>query len=129
MKWQERLNSKLKLSPVILAVPIAVVAVVAAVIAVNWGTTEDTIGRNVDRIHVDTCKQIHLGMTRDEVLTMMPEPVGIVSYKRNGKEKEKLLFPSPAAAATPPQFVIDGRTGQVEEVVCDENYRLSKQEP
>jgi hypothetical protein len=110
-------------------VPLVVAGLIAVVIAVNWGTTEDTEGRNVDRIHGETCKQIRLGMTRDEVLTMMPEPVGIVSYRRNGREKEKLLFPSPAAAATPPQFVIDGRTGQVEEVVCDENYRLSKQEP
>ena len=126
MDWQARLRSKLKASPFMWAVPLGVAAIIAAVIAVNWGTTEHKKGATVDRITVDSCKQIRLGMTRDEVLKIMPEPVGIVSYTRNGREKEKLLFPSPAAASTPPQFVLDGRTGQVEEVVCDDNYRLSK---
>ena len=127
MNWQARLRSKLKASPFMWAVPLGVAAIVAAVIAVNWGSTEHKKGRMVDSINLESCKQIRLGMTRDEVLKIMPEPVGIVSYTRNGREKEKLLFPSPAAASTPPQFVIDRRTGQVEEVVCDENYRLSKQ--
>ena len=46
--------------------------------------------------------------------------------KSHGKEKEKLFFPSRAAASTPPQSVIDQSTGQVEEVICDDNYRLSQ---
>ncbi len=127
MNWQARLRSKLKRSPLMWVVPLGVAAIVAAVIAVNWGTTGHKEGIIVDRINLESCKQIRLGMTRDEVLKIMPEPVGTVSYTRNGREKEKLLFPSPAAASTPPQFVLDGRTGQVEEVVCDDNYRLSKQ--
>ncbi|MFQ5961243.1 MAG: hypothetical protein ACE5MG_07585 [Candidatus Methylomirabilales bacterium] len=131
MKWNERLRVKLKRSTLVWAVPLAVAGLIVALIAVNWGTTEHKKGTNVDlttvdRITVDSCKQIRLGMTKDQVLNIMPEPVGIVSYTRNGREKEKLLFPSPAAASTPPQFVIDGRTGQVEEGVCDENYRLSQ---
>jgi hypothetical protein len=127
MDWQARLRSKLKGSPFMWAVPLGVAAIVAAVIAVNWGTTEHKKGSIAESINLESCKQIRLGMTRDAVLKIMPEPVGIVSYTRNGRDKEKLLFPSPAAASTPPQFIIDGRTGQVEEVVCDENYRLSQQ--
>lgn len=131
MKWYERLRVKLKRSPLLWAVPLAVAALIVAFIAVNWGTTEHKKGTTVDRttvdrITVDSCKQIRLGMTKDEVLKLMPEPVGIILYKRHGREKEKLLFPSPAAASTPPQSVIDQRTGQVEEVICDDNYRLSQ---
>ena len=133
MDWQARLRSKLKGSPFIWAVPLAIAALIAAVIAINWGTTDEqtALEKREERVAaqiVDSCKQIRLGMTRDAVLKIMPEPVGIVSYTRNGREKEKLLFPSPAAASTPPQFIIDGRTGQVEEVVCDENHRLSQKE-
>ena len=127
MDWQGRLRSKLKGSPFIWAVPLAIAALIAAVIAINWGTTEkQTAYERKTGQTVDSCKRIRLGMTRDEVLKIMPEPVGIVSYTRNAREKEKLLFPSPATASTPPQFIIDGRTGQVEEVVCDENYRLTQ---
>lgn len=126
MDWLGRLRSKLKGSPFMWAVPLGVVAIVVAVIAVKWGTTEHKEGRIVDSTNLESCKRIRLGMTRDEVLKIMPEPVGIVSYTRNAREKEKLLFPSPATASTPPQFIIDGRTGQVEEVVCDENYRLTQ---
>ena len=127
MDWQARLRSKLKGSPFIWAVPLAVAALIAAVIAINWGTSEKqtAYGRKEEQT-VDSCKQIRLGMTRDDVLKIMPEPVGIVSYTRNGREKEKLLFPSPATASIPPQFIIDGRTGQIEEIVCDDNYRLRK---
>lgn len=131
MDWQARLRSKLKDSPFIWAVPLAIVALIAAVIAINWGTTDEetALEKREERVAahiVDSCKQVRLGMAKEQVLEMMPEPVGIVSYTRNGREKEKLLFPSPAAASTPPQFIIDGRTGQIEEVVCDENHRLSK---
>lgn len=131
MKWYERLRVKLKRSTLVWAVSLAVAGLIAVFIAVNWGTTEQLIlqlkkGTNVDRITVDSCKQIRLGMTKDQVLKIMPEPVGIISYKRHGREKEKLLFPSRAAASTPPQSVIDQSTGQVEEVICDDNYRLSQ---
>lgn len=131
MKWNERLRVKLKRSTLVWAVPLAVAGLIVAFIAVNWGITEYKRGATVDlttvdRITVDSCKQIRLGMTKDQVLKIMPEPVGIISYKRHGREKEKLLFPSPAAASTPPQSVIDQSTGQVEEVICDDNYRLSQ---
>jgi len=75
---------------------------------------------------VASCRRIRLGMTRAEVLEIMPEPVGRISYKKNRKEKEKLVFPSRADASTPPQLVIDRKTGRVEEVVCDANYRLTQ---
>ena len=128
MEWYARLKLQLKRSPLLWAIPLGVVAVIAVVITINWGTTEKqtAYGRKEEQT-VDSCKQIRLGMTRDDVLKIMPEPVGIVSYTRNGREKEKLLFPSPATASTPPQLIIDGRTGQVEEVVCDENHRLRQQ--
>jgi len=127
MEWYARLKLQLKRSPLLWAIPLGVVAVIAVVIAINWAPTEHKKGRILDRISLESCKQIRLGMTRDDVLKIMPEPVGIVSYTRNGREKEKLLFPSPATASTPPQLIIDGRTGQVEEVVCDENHRLRQQ--
>ncbi|MEE9181370.1 MAG: hypothetical protein V3U33_02205 [candidate division NC10 bacterium] len=129
MKWYERLRVKLKRSTLVWAVPLAVAGLIAVFIAVNWGTTEHKKGTTVDRITVDSCKQIRLGMTKDQVLKIMPEPVGIISYKSHGREREKLLFPSPAAASTPPQSVIDQSTGQVEEVICDDNYRLSQKQP
>ncbi|MGH7404445.1 MAG: hypothetical protein ACREJA_01005 [Candidatus Methylomirabilales bacterium] len=95
----------------------------AAVITVNWVTT-----KYKEAEPVASCRQIRLGMTREEVLKIMPEPVGRVLYKKNRREKEKLLFPSRADASTPPQLVIDGKTGRVEEVVCDENYRLTQKQ-
>jgi len=98
----------------------------ALVITVNWGTTKYKEYKEVKP--VASCRQIRLGMTRDEVLKIMPEPVGRISYKKNRREKEKLVFPSRADAATPPQLVIDGKTGRVEEVVCDENYRLTQKQ-
>ena len=98
----------------------------ALVITVNWGKTKYREYKEAEP--VATCRQIRLGMTRDEVLKMMPEPVGRISYKKNRREKEKLVFPSRADAPTPPQLVIDGKTGRVEEVVCDENYHLIQKE-
>jgi len=121
MNWYGRLRSKLKRSTLIWVVPVVGAAIMALVITVNWGTIKHKKAEPVA-----SCRQIRLGMTRDEVLKIMPEPVGRVSYKRHGKEKEKLVFPSRADAATPPQLVIDGKTGRVEEVVCDENYRLTQ---
>lgn len=115
---------KLKRSTLIWAVPLAVAGIVAAVIVVNWGTTEHTEYKKTKS--VDSCKQIRLGMTKEQVLKVMPEPVGTISYKRQGREKEKLLFPSRVAASTPPQTVIDRSTDRVEEVVCDDKYRLRK---
>ena len=123
MNWYGRLRSKLKRSTLIWVVPLVGAAIMALVITVNWGTTKY---KEAER--VASCRQIRLGMTRDEVLKIMPEPVGRISYKKNRKEKEKLVFPSRADAATPPQLVIDGKTGRVEEVVCDENYRLTQKQ-
>src|SRR3972149_2806965 len=121
MNWYGRLRSKLKRSTLIWVVPLVGIAIMAAVITVNWGTT-----KHKEAERVASCRQIRLGRTRDEVLRIMPEPVGRISYKKNRREKEKLVFPSRADAATPPQLVIDGKTGRVEEVVCDENYRLTQ---
>jgi len=123
MNWYGRLRSKLKRSTLIWVVPLVGVAIMALVITVNWGTTKYKKAEPVA-----SCRQIRLGMTRDEVLKIMPEPVGRISYKKNRREKEKLVFPSRADAATPPQLVIDGKTGRVEEVVCDENYRLTQKQ-
>ena len=122
MNWYGRLRSKLKRSTLIWAVPLVGTAIMALVITVNWGTTKYKEYKEAKP--VAGCRQIRLGMTRVEVLKIMPEPVGRISYKKNRKEKEKLIFPSREDAATPPQLVIDGNTGRVEEVVCDENYRL-----
>ena len=121
MNWYGHLRSKLKRSTLIWVVPLVGTAIMAAVMTVNWGTT-----KYKEAEPVASCRQIRLGMTRDEVLKIMPEPVGRISYKKNRREKEKLVFPSRADAATPPQLVIDGKTGRVEEVVCDENYRLTQ---
>ncbi len=121
MNWPERLRAKLKRSTLIWAVPLVGAAIMAAVITVNWGTTKHRKAEPVA-----SCRQIRLGMTRAEALKIMPEPVGRISYKKNRREKEKLIFPSREDAATPPQLVIDGNTGRVEEVVCDENYRLTQ---
>lgn len=123
MNWYGHLRSKLKRSTLIWVVPLVGTAIMAAVITVNWGTT-----KHKEAERVASCRQIRLGMTRDEVLKIMPEPVGRISYKKNRREKEKLVFPSRADAATPPQLVIDGKTGRVEEVVCDENYRLTQKQ-
>jgi len=124
MNWYGRLRSKLKRSTLIWVVPLVGAAIMALVITVNWGTT-----KYKEAEAVPSCRRIRLGMTRDEVLKIMPEPVGRISYKKNRREKEKLVFPSRADAATPPQLVIDGKTGRVEEVVCDENYRLIQKQP
>lgn len=123
MNWYGRLRSKLKRSTLIWLVPLVGAAIMAAVITVNWGTT-----KYKEAEAVASCRQIRLGMTRDEVLKIMPEPVGRISYKKNRREKEKLIFPSREDASTPPQLVVDGKTGRVEEVVCDENYRLTQKQ-
>ncbi|KRT69784.1 MAG: hypothetical protein XU15_C0008G0008 [candidate division NC10 bacterium CSP1-5] len=123
MNWYGGLRSKLKRSTLIWVVPLVGAAIMALVITVNWGTTTYRKAEPVAN-----CRQIRLGMTRVEVLKIMPEPVGRISYKKNRREKEKLIFPSREDAATPPQLVIDGKTGRVEEVVCDENYRLTQKQ-
>ena len=127
MNWSEGLRLKLNRSTLLWAVPLVGTAIMALVITVNWGTIKYKEYKKAEP--VATCRQIRLGMTRDEVLKMMPEPVGRISYKKNRREKEKLVFPSRPDAATPPQLVIDGKTGRVEEVVCDENYRLIQKQP
>ena len=124
MNWYGRLRSKLKRSTLIWVIPLVGAAIMAAVITVNWGKTKYKEYKEAKP--VASCRQIRLGMTRDEVLKIMPEPVGRISYKKNRKEKEKLIYPSREDAATPPQLVIDRKTGRVEEVVCDENYRLTQ---
>ena len=126
MNWYGHLRSKLKRSTLIWVVPLVGTAIMVAVITVNWGTTK--YRKYKETKPVASCRQIRLGMTRDEALKIMPEPVGRISYKKNRREKEKLVFPSRADAATPPQLVIDGKTGRVEEVVCDENYRLTQKQ-
>lgn len=116
---------KLDRSTLLWAVPLGVAAIIAVVIVVNWGTTEKTVAEKFEE-SVDICKRIRLGMTKEQVLMIMPTPVGTISYTKNGKEKEKLLFPSRAGASTPPQTVIDRSADRVEEVVCDDEYRLRK---
>ena len=126
MNWYGGLKLKLKRSTLIWVIPLVGAAIMAAVISLNWGTTKYKEYKEAKP--VATCRQIRLGMTRDEVLKIMPAPVGRISYKKNRGEKEKLVFPSRENAATPPQVVIDRKTGRVEEVVCDENYRLTQQQ-
>ncbi|MFQ5847137.1 MAG: hypothetical protein ACE5IQ_05605 [Candidatus Methylomirabilales bacterium] len=137
MNWHERLRLTLKRSPILWAVPLGIVVVIALIIAINRGPTDmktalEKLEKKEERVKaqiVDSCKQIRLGMPKAELLTMMPKPVGTISYRRQRQVKEKLLFPSRAGASTPPTVVVDQRTGHVEEVVCDANYRLPPKPP
>lgn len=122
---------KLDRSTLLWAVPLGVAVLIAVVVVINWGTTDTqtTLEKKEERVKariVDSCKQIRLGMAKAELLKMMPAPVGTVTYKRERRVKEKLLFPSRADASIPPTVVIDRQTGHVEEVVCDDEYRLRK---
>lgn len=122
---------KLNRSTLLWAVPLGVAALIAVVIVINWGTTDTqtALEKKEERVKaqiVDSCKQIRLGMAKAELLKMMPTPVGTITYKRQRRVKEKLLFPSRTDASIPPTVVIDQRTGHVEEVVCDDEYRLRK---
>lgn len=131
MEWYERLKAELKRSPILWAVPIGIVALIAVVIAINLGVTDEqaALEKKEARVQaqtVDSCKQIRLGMAKEQVLKMMPKPVGTILYRRQRAVKEKLLFPSRAGTSTPPQVVLDQRTGHIEEVICDDSYRLSQ---
>lgn len=70
------------------------------------------------------CRTLKLGMTREEVLTIMGSPRNTILLKEDGIVKERLVFPSPRVAAESTQCVITKESNRVEEIICGEGYRV-----
>lgn len=111
-----------KRSVLIWALPLVVAGVIGGVMSLGWMKGEFRKANLAE-----DCKQIRLGMTREQVVEIMGAPLTTASFQRDGKEKIMLIFPSKTLASTPPQCVIDQSTQKVEEVICDEDYRLKSE--
>ncbi len=77
------------------------------------------------------CREIRIGMTRQQVIEIMGEPARTMTLKdlRDGRKKEILFFDSPAFASESTQCTIDVQSGLVEEVHCGESYyRIEKKD-
>ena len=72
------------------------------------------------------CKELRIGMTYKNVVEKMGQPINTTEIERDGRIKQRLYFPSPRAASTFLQCVIDKDSLLVEEVICGEDYRLKK---
>jgi len=100
------------------------IAVLGGVIAVGIFVSMGWIKREHEGSRlIAVCKQLQIGMSKAEVLQIMQAPASQVPFEKDGRKKEKLIFASRAAASVPPHCIIDQGTQQVEEIVCDDNYR------
>lgn len=70
---------------------------------------------------INNCKQIRLGMHKDDVIESMGKPNKII---RREEKYLIMVFSAKKAASTFPQVYIDPNSNVVIEVVCDDSYRL-----
>jgi hypothetical protein len=70
-------------------------------------------------------KTIELGFTKEQVKSVMGEPLEIVKFEDRGLKTEIWIFPHSKVASEPPRCVFDKESGKVIEVVCGDNYRIA----
>jgi len=75
---------------------------------------------------IEQCKKLKIGMTYAMVIEIMGRPIQTIEYRDEGRIKEVFVYPSPAAASTFTQCVLDKEADRVEEIICGENYWLTK---
>lgn len=76
---------------------------------------------------VGKCKQIQLGVSKEEVITALGNPDTTRYSDRKGRETLSLEYAAPSIMATAPFVLIDKLSGRVTEVVCDDAYHLQDQ--
>jgi len=88
------------------------------------GCKQDKVTKLSDSVIL--CKKLKIGMTYDQVVKIMGQPINKAQIEVELKIKDVLIFNSPRLASTFNQCVLDRQSGLVEEIVCGEDYRLTK---
>ena len=94
--------------------------------------------KSVFNLVLDMCKRgtfeeakrkirtLKIGMTKDEVKSIMGDPVETETYIYKGLEEENWIFEHPQVSSEPPRCTFNKATVRVIEVVCGDDYRLMK---
>jgi hypothetical protein len=98
-----------------------VISIIMFIIAGCQNVEEELASRDL----VDKCKELRIGMQYNAVIEKMGEPINANEFEKDGRIKKRLYFPSPRLASTFVQCVIDTQSGLVEEIICDEEYKLT----
>jgi len=86
-----------------------------------WSVGCKAYKNEVEARHLlNQCKTIKVGMSYQEVLHLMGEPMNVVEFEKNAKKKVRYYYLSPYLASTLTQCVVDKKSGLVEEVFCGE---------
>lgn len=108
-----------------------IILVVGALFFRNKSLTETASGVMKDMHKRDKFEEIErkikiikLGMTKDEVKSIMGEPMGTDVYEYKGIKKEVWIFDHSKSASVSPQCIFDAGTGKVIEVICGDYYRI-----
>ena len=75
---------------------------------------------------IEKCKSLKIGTSYVKLVDIMGEPINKVQFTKDDKEKEIIYFVSPPLASTPTQCIIDKETSLVEEIICGESYKKTK---
>ena len=75
---------------------------------------------------VTKCKRIKLGDTEEQVLKELgpPPPRGRHKFEFEGRQLYSLNYPAPSLESTPPNVLIDAKSGSVVSVTCNDEYKL-----
>ena len=118
---RKRGNTRYKLIFFVCLVLLTAVFVTCLVVVWKYHQ-KDSAGKDVIR----KCKELELGMTREEVEAIMGQPMNVLEHEDMGRQKQTLYYFSRPLASTWPYCVLDKESGLVEEVVCDEGYKLKE---
>jgi len=75
-------------------------------------------------ILLEKCRELEIGMTREEVIGIMGEPSRVIQDEFRGRTVQILLFKSPRLAAEATQCFVDKESGLVIQVRCGEEFRV-----
>lgn len=74
---------------------------------------------------VTKCKRIKLGDTEGQVLKELgPPPRERHKFEFEGRQFYSLNYPAPSLESTPPNVLIDTKSGSVVSVTCNDEYKL-----
>lgn len=99
-----------------------IVLIMAFLPFLGWGCRETRAQELLKK-----CKQLEIGMTRDQVDRIMGKPSSIEEEVFRGCAEVTLAYTSPRRASERTSCVIEKKTGLVIEVRCGEGYRLTQE--
>lgn len=87
-----------------------------------------TCGEKKAKELLEKCEHLEIGMTREQVDSIMGEPISVKEGEFRGRMEMTLVYLSPRVASEFTQCVIDKETGLVIEIRCGEGYLVTEED-